>query len=63
MRIAGLPTGLQLLARPFQEATLLRVAFAYEQETMQRRPPPLFPELVDVVPASNSGVNWPEVSG
>ncbi len=28
---AGLPTGLQLLAKPFDEATLLRVAYTYEK--------------------------------
>ena len=42
---AGLPAGLQLLARPFDEARLLRVAYAYEQATMHRRASPLFPEL------------------
>ena len=30
---AGLPIGLQLLARPFDEALLLRAAYAYEQAT------------------------------
>ena len=36
----GLPIGLQLLGRPFDEATLLRAAYAYEQETewSRRRP-------------------------
>ena len=29
----GLPIGMQLLARPFEEATLLRLAYAYEQAT------------------------------
>jgi aspartyl-tRNA(Asn)/glutamyl-tRNA(Gln) amidotransferase subunit A len=38
---AGLPLSLQLLGRPFDEATLLRAARAYEQETdwSGRRPP------------------------
>jgi aspartyl-tRNA(Asn)/glutamyl-tRNA(Gln) amidotransferase subunit A len=38
---AGLPIGLQLIARPFDEATLLRAAHAYERATLwhERRPP------------------------
>ena len=35
----GLPLGLQLLARPFDEHKLFQFAFAYEQATLQRRPP------------------------
>ena len=37
----GLPIGCQLLAAPFQESTLLRIARAYEREHTwsQRRPP------------------------
>jgi aspartyl-tRNA(Asn)/glutamyl-tRNA(Gln) amidotransferase subunit A len=37
----SLPVGLQVLAKPFDEATLLRVAYAYEQATdwHKRRPP------------------------
>jgi aspartyl-tRNA(Asn)/glutamyl-tRNA(Gln) amidotransferase subunit A len=39
---AGLPIGLQLLGKPFDEATLLQVAFAYEQATeWHKRNPPL----------------------
>jgi len=38
---AGLPISLQLVGRPFDEATLLRAAHAYEQQSewWQRRPP------------------------
>jgi aspartyl-tRNA(Asn)/glutamyl-tRNA(Gln) amidotransferase subunit A len=37
----GLPIGLQLAGRPFDELTVLRAAYAYEQATEwhQRRPP------------------------
>lgn len=41
----GLPLGLQLLARPFDEDKLLQYAFAYEQTTHYRRPPPDFGPL------------------
>ncbi|KAH7618117.1 putative Glutamyl-tRNA(Gln) amidotransferase subunit A [Nannochloris sp. 'desiccata'] len=47
---AGLPGGLQFLARPFQEAKLLEIAYAYEQFTKKRKPPPLFPECKDPPP-------------
>ena len=38
---SGLPIGLQLIARHFDEATLLRAAYAYEQQSEwgRRRPP------------------------
>ena len=39
----GLPTGLQFLGRPFSEADLFQYAYAYEQATKHRKPPPLFP--------------------
>jgi aspartyl-tRNA(Asn)/glutamyl-tRNA(Gln) amidotransferase subunit A len=38
----GLPIGLQLLGKPFDEETLLQVAYAYEQATdWHKRQPPL----------------------
>jgi amidase len=36
-----LPAGLQIFGRPWSESTLLRLAYAYEQATHHRRPPPL----------------------
>lgn len=39
----GLPTGLQFLGRPFSDALLFQYAFAYEQATKHRKPPPMFP--------------------
>ena len=40
-----LPAGLQILARPYDEAVLFRLAYAYEQATRHRRPPDGFPEM------------------
>ena len=39
---AQLPVGVDFLARPFQEALLVRIAAAYEAATRHRRPPPDF---------------------
>jgi amidase len=35
----NLPAGLQLLGRPFSEALLISLSYAYEQHTQHRRPP------------------------
>jgi len=40
-----LPAGLQFLGRAFDEPTLVKLTYAYEQATHHRRPPPGFPEL------------------
>lgn len=42
----GLPTGLQILGRPFADATVLRIGYAYEQATSHRSPPALFRECI-----------------
>ncbi len=41
----GLPAGLQILGPAWSEPTLIRIAYAYEQRTMHRRPPPTTPPL------------------
>ena len=41
----GFPVGIELLGRPFAEATLLGLAFSYEQATHHRRPPQTTPRL------------------
>ena len=45
LRDDRLPAGLQLLGRPWTEARLLGLAYAYEQATRHRRPPPTMPPL------------------
>lgn len=35
----NLPAGLQLLGRPFDEPLLIKLAYAYEQATLHRKPP------------------------
>jgi Asp-tRNA(Asn)/Glu-tRNA(Gln) amidotransferase A subunit family amidase len=42
---AALPVGVDFIARPFDEALLLRIASAYEGATRHRRPPPDFGPL------------------
>jgi len=42
----GLPVGIELLARPFEEANLLSVAYAYEHKTRPRRAPSRTPSLL-----------------
>jgi len=44
---AKLPVGVDFIARPFDEATLFRIASAFEAATRHRRPPPEFGPLVD----------------
>lgn len=41
----GLPVSLEFFGNAFSEASLLSYAFAYEQYTLHRRPPSLFPSL------------------
>jgi len=41
----GLPIGLEFLARPFAEGTLIKAAFDYEQATKHRKPPETVPAL------------------
>jgi amidase len=41
----NLPAGLQMVARPYAEGTLFKLAYAYEQATHHRKPPEGFEEL------------------
>ena len=40
-----LPAGITFFGRPWSEATLIGAAYAYEQATGHRRPPPTTPPL------------------
>jgi Asp-tRNA(Asn)/Glu-tRNA(Gln) amidotransferase A subunit family amidase len=42
---SNLPAGLQILGNAFSEETLFRIAYAYEQSTLHRRPPDSTPPL------------------
>ena len=39
----GLPVGMSFIGKPWTEATLIKLAYAYEQATHHRRPPVLKP--------------------
>ena len=49
--IKGLPTGLHILARAWDEAKLIQYAYAYEQATHYRQPPSTVPPLALLGPA------------
>jgi hypothetical protein len=42
----GLPIGIELLGRPWADARLIALAYAFEQQGSRRRPPPTTPALV-----------------
>ena len=42
----GVPVGIEFLGRPWSEKLLLEIAYAYEQATTHRRPPPTIPPLL-----------------
>jgi Asp-tRNA(Asn)/Glu-tRNA(Gln) amidotransferase A subunit family amidase len=42
---AGLPVGLQILGRAWDEEKIIRYAYAYEQATHYRKPPGSVPPL------------------
>jgi Asp-tRNA(Asn)/Glu-tRNA(Gln) amidotransferase A subunit family amidase len=40
-----LPSGLQIVGRPWSEPLLIEIAYAYEQATRHRKPPASTPAL------------------
>lgn len=53
----GIPLGLELLARPWQESKLLRIASVFERSTRHRCPPAAVPPLTGAVPACGAQRN------
>jgi len=45
----GMPVGIELLAKPFDDGRLVALAYAWEQAASPRRPPPRTPSLVSDV--------------
>jgi len=43
----NLPIGISFFGRPYSEATLIKIAYAYEQATKHRKPPQFIPTLGD----------------
>ncbi|GIO15821.1 hypothetical protein J19TS2_53760 [Cohnella xylanilytica] len=48
---AGTPIGIELLGRPYEEGTLIKLAYSYEQATHNRKAPESVPELAAAEPA------------
>jgi amidase len=47
----GLPIGIEILARPWEEGLLLKAGYDYEQSTRRRRPSPVAPPLTNELEA------------
>ncbi|MGB3633316.1 MAG: amidase family protein, partial [Rubrobacteraceae bacterium] len=43
----NVPVGFEIVGKPYGEAELLKLAYAYEQETTPRKPPESAPPLTD----------------
>ncbi|HVZ50136.1 MAG TPA: amidase family protein [Gemmatimonadaceae bacterium] len=51
----GLPTGVELLGKPFTDSRLVAFAYAFEQAGERRRPPPTAPALINGRAPANVG--------
>ena len=50
----GMPVGIELLGRAWDEGALIRLAYSYEQLTRHRRPPATTPSLTDAAPTADT---------
>ena len=59
----NLPAGLQITARMFEEATLFRLAYAYEQGTKHRSPIPPLPPIAaaEYTRPAPAALEWPAI--
>ena len=55
-----LPIGLQLLGKPFDEETILRIAHAFEQSTGWHKERPAGPEIRNPKPQIRNTEEWPQ---
>jgi Asp-tRNA(Asn)/Glu-tRNA(Gln) amidotransferase A subunit family amidase len=56
-----LPSGLQIIGRPWTEPLLIEIAYAYEQSTRHRKRPATAPELHGAMPTAEYRINDPAI--
>lgn len=59
----GIPVGIELLGKPFDDGHLVALAYAWEQVAKPRRPPPRTPSLVSDVLVHQFEIRSPSMSG
>ena len=59
----GLPVGVELLARPFDDARLIALGYAWEQVASPRRPPERTPSLISGALFYEFGIDSPRLKG
>lgn len=59
----GLPVGVEMLGKPFEEGRLISLGYAYEKSAGPRRPPPRTPSLVSDALFYDLEIRSPELRG